>query len=144
MSFGPDFYKKDISQALQKIAKAKNQWTKSNYLCPSIDGNYVGISLRTGLVYSCFFAMDQKEFIRGKINLSDGEITENGNYKLSSLELPDKLRGNCHQDNCEYQKICLGGCRSTACIFAKLRGESSPLFSGMDICITNMKKRMSI
>ena len=37
----------------------------------------------------------------------------------------------------------LGGCRSTACVFAKVRGEKDPLFAGQDMCVTKIKEKIA-
>lgn len=144
LSCGPDFYGKTFEQAAKKISKASEEWTKSKYLCPSIDGNYLGISLKTGNIYSCFFAMGHKEFMIGKIDLKSGDIIYLRDYILDSKLLSNQLSGNCHIDNCKYQKICLGGCRSTAFLFAKTRGESNPMFAGMDLCVTKCKEKLNL
>ena len=142
MSFGLDFYKKDLNQAKQKILRGANEWIKSPYLCPAIGGNYFGISMRTGNIYSCFFAMDYEEFLMGKIDLESGRIIRLDDYFLDPTILEEKLNGNCHSDNCQYKKLCLGGCRSTAFIFSKMKDEDDPLYAGMDICITKIKGKM--
>lgn len=144
LSCGPDFYGKSIEGASAKIRKASMEWTKSKYLCPAIDGNYLGISVRSGKIYSCFFAQDQAEFLVGKMDLQSGAISHLEDFKLDSSTLSEKLRGNCHKDSCLYQEICLGGCRSTALIFAKERGELDPMFAGMDICITKCKEKLKM
>lgn len=138
-SFGPNFYGKSIAEAALKVKKGGSEWTKAKFLCPAIDGNYLGISFRSGKIYSCFFAMDQEDFAIGRMS-DAGERLKVNQTPLSSKMLKKKLRGNCHKDNCEYQSICMGGCRSIAYIFAKLRGETDPLFAGMDICITKAKE----
>lgn len=143
ISFGVDFYGKTLSQAQAKVGKSKsgNFWTKSDYLCPAIGRNYFGISLRTGNIYGCFFAMDEEVFRLGHMNLESGKIQILKKDFLDPAELSYKLSGNCHKDCCIYQSVCLGGCRSTAYLFAK-ENSADPLFAGMDICVTDIKSKM--
>jgi len=144
LSCGPDFYGKSEKEAREKVMRGSKNLAKSSFLCPAIDGNYLGISMRTGNIYSCFFAMDEPGFDVGRINLETGEIVYLHEPKITSARLRKKLRGDCRAGNCQYHAICLGGCRSTAYIFAKLRGEIDPLFAGQDICITKIKERMAV
>lgn len=142
ISFGPNFYLKTREEALEKIRLSHRDWTKSKYLCPAINGDYLGISMKTGTLYHCFWAMSTPEFVAGRMDLSTGEIIEWRDTVLSAKILREKLRGNCHKDNCKYQDLCLGGCRCAAFAFAKMRDEADPLFAGMDICITKSQEKI--
>ncbi len=115
LSFGPDFYGKTIAEAKEKMQRRAEKWNNPKYLCPAIDGQYVGVSLRSGNVYGCFFAMDEEVFRLGTVDFENKKIS-NLNSVLDSKELSKKLRDDCHKDNCKYHSICLGGCRSTAYI----------------------------
>jgi len=145
MSFGPDFYKKTLSEAAQKVARCKSgDWVKTDYLCPSIGMNYGGISLRTGKIYGCFYAMDEEDFILGYIDLKKNEVMSLRKDFLNPQALSDKLFGNCSKDSCKYHNICLGGCRSTAYLFAKKLGIRDPFYAGMDVCITKCKEKIGL
>jgi radical SAM protein with 4Fe4S-binding SPASM domain len=136
MKFGPNFYGKSIEEAKAKVARGKESWIDTPYLCPAVDGNYLGISPKTG-VYWCFLLISRPDI--GKIgSVTDGKIDIESRIDLTPETLKQRLRGNCSTERCEYQEICLGGCRSTAMLFAELRGEKEPLYSGMDICMTKV------
>lgn len=104
ISLGVDFYGKSLNQAAEKVAAANSEWTKSRFLCPAIDGNYLGISMKTGNVYSCFFAMNFKDFTIGFFDFDELKICQLGGYFLSSSDISANLRGNCHIDRCQYHK----------------------------------------
>lgn len=137
LSFGPNFYGKSLKEARAKVSKATTSWTKSRYLCPAIGGNYCGVSVATGKVYWCFFAMNQKAAEAGHYDVARNKIITDNYPDLSVKKLTKKLRGNCSSNKCVYSRVCLGGCRSTAYVFAKNRGERDPLYAGMDICLTS-------
>lgn len=143
ISFGPNFYGKTLKEARQKIRRAKQSWVKSQYLCPAINQQYLGISAKSGNVYWCFYLVSEPQIARiGCINTDDGAIAIDSPVDLSEETLKERLTGNCSSENCKYQKICLGGCRSSAYIFARLNGETDPLYSGMDICLTKSYERL--
>jgi radical SAM protein with 4Fe4S-binding SPASM domain len=140
MSFGPDFFGKSVWNYLG--SGNSSSWVKTKTLCPAIDSNYAGISMKSGNIYWCFMLMaDENERI-GKVTDS-GELIINSPVDLKRATLSKKLTGLCSEDSCDYQKDCLGGCRSNAYIMAKLDGKDNPLYSGMDICRTQTKKRMN-
>lgn len=143
ISFGPNFYGKTLEEAKEKVRRAKKSWVKSPYLCPAINQQYLGISPKSGNVYWCFFLISEPDVARiGYFNVDDGKITITSPVDLSEEALRNKLRGNCSSEDCEYQKICLGGCRSTAYIFARLDGDSDPLYAGVDICLTKSYEKL--
>ena len=143
MSFGPNFNGKTLDQAKEKVRRAKLSWVKSPYLCPAINQQYWGISPKSGNVYWCFFLISEPEIARiGYVNIKNGRVTIDSPVDLSEETLRKKLKGNCSSENCKYQDACLGGCRSTAYIFARLKGDSDPLYSGMDICLTKYYERL--
>jgi len=142
LGFGPNFYKKSISDAKKKVSKARNSWVKGKYLCPIIDNNYYGISMKSGKVYWCFNNVGNPETAIGYIDQTDAKLKLTDPIDFSRETLEKKLRGNCAYDNCQYQKICLGGCRNAAYIFAKLRNEPEPEYAGMDICLTKSYERI--
>ena len=138
---GPNFYGKTLDEAKKKLPPNNGEWVKSPYLCPAIDGNYFGTSLKRGSVYWCFFITDDDI---AKIGLIDkkGNITLNKNrVDLSSETLKEKLTGICSKNECDYQPICLGGCRSTAYTFAKFRNENN-VYAAMDTCLTKVYARV--
>lgn len=141
LSFGPNFYGKSLPEAEAKIKKSVLSWTKSNYLCPAIDGNYWGLSATTGNVYWCFFAMNEAFSKMGYYSSVENQVIINKAPDLSPSTLLKKLGGECSRDKCIYTDICLGGCRSTAYMFAKYKGEKDPLYAGMDICLTKCYER---
>jgi radical SAM protein with 4Fe4S-binding SPASM domain len=57
---------------------------------------------------------------------------------ITDEQLKTNLRGQCAADNCEYQPLCMGGCRMTAFSVARRKGESEPLYAGQDICMTKL------
>jgi len=136
LSFGPNFYGKSLIEAKAKVKKLSSFWTKSNYLCPAIGKNYWGLSVKTGKIYWCFFAMNEQMSQVGNYDVKKDKITIDNYPDLQPKNLLHKLKGNCAIKNCIYARICLGGCRSTAYLFAKLKGEKNPLHAGMDICLT--------
>jgi radical SAM protein with 4Fe4S-binding SPASM domain len=143
IGFGPNFYGKTLEEAKEKVRKAKQSWVKSAYLCPAINQQYWGISPKSGNVYWCFFLISEPEIARiGYVNIENGRVTIDSPIDLSKETLMKKLKGNCSSENCEYQELCLGGCRSSAYIFAKLKGDPDPLYAGMDICLTKSYERL--
>ena len=122
-TFGPNFYSPNIYEYL---SGQKNTWPNSTYLCPWVEQEFVGISLTTGNQYPCYEALS---FPETQIGIAS---------TLSGSTLEKDLQGNCNTDNCQYQKICMGGCRITAFSFAKRRNDINPLFAGQDICLTRI------
>jgi len=141
---GLNFFGKSLDEAKQKIKPLKGEWVNSPYLCPAIDGNYYGISLKQGTVSWCYFIPQDPEVLIGTVNTKDGSLSINIDAlkKMSPDTLRKNLRGICSEDVCEYQSLCLGGCRTTAYTFAKMRGEKDPLYAGMDTCMTKVFQRV--
>ena len=144
LSFGPNFYGKSVDDALIKIKKSSASWTKSSSLCPAIGGNYWGVSAKTGKVYWCFFAMNEKISESGYYNTLKNKIIITNPPDLRPETLIKKLTGNCSNKKCIYTKVCLGGCRSTAYLFAKANGKRNPLYAGMDICLTKCYQKLNL
>jgi len=143
ISFGPNFYRKTLEEAKEKVRRSKQSWVKSTYLCPAINQDYWGISPKSGKVYSCFFIISESEIARiGNVDVKNGRVTIDSPIDLSEETLKKELRGNCSSENCKYQPVCLGGCRSTAYIFARLNGDPDPINAGMDICSTKSYERL--
>ena len=143
IGFGPNFSGKTLEDGKEKVRRAKQSWVKSPYLCPAINQQYWGISPKSGNVYWCFFLISEPEIARiGYANIKNGRVTIDSPVDLSEETLRKKLKGNCSSENCKYQEACLGGCRSTAYIFARLNGDSDPLYAGMDICLTKRYERL--
>lgn len=140
LKFGPNFYGLSLDEAKQKIAKSKPQsWNKTDYLCPAIEGNYLGLSLKSGNAYWCFFLLSKPERSKvGFFDFSREEIIIDSYPDLSAETLRAKLRGNCSKENCLYQEVCLGGCRSGAYLSALSRNEQDPLYAGVDLCLTKV------
>jgi len=139
---GPNFYNKTLEEARGKLPPKEGEWVRGPYFCPAINGNYWGISLKRGKVYWCYFITDDPIAEIGTVNKETGKISISPTVDLRPETLKEKLRGICSQDNCEYQSVCLGGCRTTAYLFAKMRGEEDPLYAGMDTCLTKVYERV--
>jgi len=137
MSFGPDFYGSSVWNFFRKNG---SDWVTSKTLCPVVDNQYAGVSMKTRNVYWCFLLQTLED---AKI----GNCSKQGRLDIKAPDfsretLTKKLRGNCSSDNCEYQELCLGGCRSYAYVFARLRGETEPEYAGMDICRTQLRRKL--
>ncbi|OGG35769.1 hypothetical protein A2363_03530 [Candidatus Gottesmanbacteria bacterium RIFOXYB1_FULL_47_11] len=131
-SFGPNFFAKSIYRYL---AGASDRWPGSQYYCPMVNGQFIGIAFGTGKGYPCFKALAFPELISGEYK--NGKLTREP-VTLTDKNLENGLRGQCAKDNCDYQPLCMGGCRITAFAFAKRRGEPDPLYAGQDVCITRL------
>ncbi|MFH1630712.1 MAG: radical SAM protein [Candidatus Aenigmatarchaeota archaeon] len=143
INFGPNFYGKSLEEARKKIEKSKQFWTKSPYLCPAINQDYYGISMKSGNIYWCFFLISDPDISKIGNITPDGDVNIDKNVvDLGENTLREKLSGNCTSENCQYQDLCLGGCRSSAYTFAKLKGMPDPLYAGMDICLTKSYERV--
>ncbi|NQV09244.1 radical SAM protein [Candidatus Woesearchaeota archaeon] len=136
-AFGPDFFSKRTKKYLN--GEDFGSWTKAKNLCPAIDGKYLGVSVRTGKIYPCFKMISEPESQVGEI--IDNELKINQIW-VKSEDIKENIQGNCKK--CDYLEDCLGGCRSVAYIFAKLKGEKDPLYAGMDICRTQIRKELGI
>lgn len=131
-SVGPNFYGKSI---FRYLAGMDDRWPGSQYYCPMIDGQFVGIAYGTRKAYPCFKALSFPELSSGEYK--DGKLVLKPPL-LTKENLENKLRGQCTKTDCQYQPICLGGCRITAFSFAKRRGESEPLYAGQDVCVSRI------
>lgn len=139
IKIGPNFYNKTTFRIL---AEQTSVWPHHlyEYLCPMVGNQYIGVSYETNDVYPCFQALSFSELQIGTYH--NGKITRSSSV-LSAQELSEKLRGQCAKDACEYQSLCMGGCRMTAFAFAKRRGEDDPLFAGQDVCMTRLFDQMT-
>jgi len=135
-SFGPNFFGSSIYRQLAGITE---HWPNSRYFCPMIDRQFVGVSFATKKAYSCFIGMSFEEAQIGYYK--DGVITYT-KPMLTGESVQNNLRGMCSENNCEYQPLCLGGCRMNAFALAKQNNETNPFFAGQDICITNTIKNL--
>lgn len=133
LKFGPNFYGKSVWDCLS--GKNKSRWTATETLCPAIGNRYAGVSMKTGNIYWCYYLISDPNGIIGKVS-EDDRLDINSQPDFSKETLREKLRGNCSKENCEYQELCLGGCRSAAYAFAKQRGEEEPEYAGVDLCLT--------
>ena len=131
-SFGPNFFGSSI---YQQLAGIDTNTPKSKYFCMMLDRQFVGISLATKKAYSCFIGLSFDEACVGYYK--DGSITYT-KPAITGDALRNNLRGMCARDSCEYQPLCMGGCRMNAFAWAKRNGEADPFFAGQDICITNI------
>jgi len=130
-SFGPNFYS---PATYRYLAGQSNTWPNSTYICPWTDQDYIGISLGTKNIYPCFEALSFPETRIGSIVNGQIEITKSD---ITTETLTKNLRGDC-SDSCQFQPLCLGGCRVAAFSFAKRRNEQDPLFAGQDVCLTKI------
>lgn len=130
LSFGPNFYSKG---PYQYLSGQTNKWPTSTFLCPWIGQDYLGISLGSRKIYPCFEAISFPELQIGAIENNQINLTQ---PPLNSKSLQKNLTGICSSDNCDYQKLCLGGCRISAFSFAKLNNQENPLYSGQNLCLT--------
>lgn len=144
LNCGPDFHKKTHEEIQIKVAKGRNIGNAQHfYLCPAINQDYLCVSLATGKISGCLFAKTEPVFDQGSINFRTGQLELRAPVLRSKI-LRKKLRDKCHADNCKYQEQCLGGCRSTAFAVAKFANEKSPLYAGMDICVTKCKEKLGL
>ncbi len=145
MSFtfgGPNLYGKTLEEAKEQLPPQKGEWVKSPYFCPAINQNYWGISLKRGEVYWCYFITDDPIAKIGTVDKDTGKVSIATDIDLRPETLKEKLTGKCSEDKCEYQPVCLGGCRSTAYTFAKMKDEKNPLYAEADICLTKAYERV--
>jgi len=136
-SFGPNFYGNSLWRTL---AGQTNQWPATKFACPAINRQYLGVVLGSKDIVSCFQAMSFDNQTIGY--LKDGKIVLDTEKPLRSEELLKKnLRGICAEDSCEYQAVCMGGCRTAAIAEAVRKNESDPEFAGQNICLTQILKK---
>jgi len=117
---GPNFFGKSLDEVKKKLLPKEGEWVKSPYLCPAIGQNYWGVSLQKREVSWCYFLKDKPI---GKIGTVDnkGNIIIDSKIDLQPDTLEQELKGKCSKDRCEYQPVCLGGCRRTAYLFANMK-----------------------
>jgi len=117
----------------------------SKYLCPWIGQQYFGVSLGNHDVYPCFRLLSFPEMRIGKVNIdARGQVKLDINKPdLMEKELSQRLRGECSESDCQYHRLCLGGCRSMAYVLAKRQGDNNPLYAGQDICLTRILDELS-
>ncbi|OIP03272.1 hypothetical protein AUK18_02290 [Candidatus Beckwithbacteria bacterium CG2_30_44_31] len=137
LSFGPNFFSKGLYKYL---SGQTNRWPASTFLCPWIGQDFLGISLGSKKIYPCFEALSFPELQIGSVENNQINLTQ---PPLNPESLQKKLTGICSSANCEYQKLCLGGCRISAFGFAKLNNQENPIFSGQDICLTKTLSQLN-
>jgi radical SAM protein with 4Fe4S-binding SPASM domain len=135
-SFGPNFFSPGIWRAL---AGQTNDWPGTKFACPAINSRYLGIVLGSNEIVSCFEGMSLDNQRIGTVR--DGKLIVDPNPSRSESTLRDNLRGLCSKDSCEYQPMCMGGCRTAAMSEAIQRGEPNPEFAGQTICLTQILKK---
>jgi len=137
---GPNFYGKSLEEARAQLPPQEGEWVKSNFMCPSVDQNYWGISLKRGEVYWCYFLKDDPSARIGTVD-SSGKVTISTTTDLRPETLKKELKGKCSADSCEYQPVCLGGCRRTAYLASGWKGKPD-LYAEMDTCLTRVSERV--
>jgi len=137
LSFGPNFFSKGPYQYLNG---QNNQLTNSTFLCPWIGQDYLGVSLGSKKIYPCFEAISFPELQIGSIENNQINLNQ---PTLNPESLQQNLTGICSSDNCDYQQLCLGGCRISAFSFAKLNNQNNPLYSGQDLCLTQTLSQLN-
>jgi len=137
--FGPDFYGKSVWNYLD--GQDDETWVATKTLCPVVDNQYAGISMKTDNVYWCYLLLSMPDAVIGTVD-ENGQIRIDSAPDFSRETMIKKLRGICSKDNCEYQKLCFGGCRSISYVMAKIRGEAEPEYAGMDMCRTQIRQRL--
>jgi len=139
LSFGPNFFGMNVWKSL---AGLRSGWPKSEYLCPTINRQYMGVVLGSKDIVTCFQAMSFPDQRIGYIE--NGKIIYSPEKSTRTPEnLMKNLRGICATDNCEYQPICLGGCRTAAISEAMRNNEPNPEDAGQTICLTNTLKEVT-
>ncbi len=131
-SFGPNFFAKSIYRYL---SGASDRWPGSQYYCPMVNGQFIGIAFGTGKGYPCFKALAFPELISGEYK--NGKLVQKPPL-VTKENLEKNLCGQCSEQQCTYQSLCMGGCRITAFAFAKRRGEADPLYAEQDVCVTKI------
>lgn len=130
LSFGPNFFSKG---PYQYLSGQVDKWPTSTFLCPWIGQDFLGISLGSKKIYPCFEAISFPELQIGSVENNQINLTQ---PPLNPESLQKNLTGMCSNNNCDYQKLCLGGCRISAFSFAKLNNQKNSLYSGQDLCLT--------
>jgi radical SAM protein with 4Fe4S-binding SPASM domain len=133
VNFGPNFYKKSLRNAQEKLLR---RLPRSDTFCLAIDGQYWVISTQSGNVHWCFNNLNDPKTRIGKVDWKTGCVTIDQPVDLSRKTLRKKLRGICSAESCNYQDVCLGGCRKAAISFAQSDAPNNRLYAGMDMCLT--------
>jgi radical SAM protein with 4Fe4S-binding SPASM domain len=127
-SFGPNFYSPGIWRALAGQTK---EWPGTKFACPAINRRYLGVVLGSNEIVSCFEGMSLENQKIGFVR--DGKLILDSNTSRSEEVLQNNLRGICSKNECEYQALCMGGCRTAAMSEAIRRNEPEPEFAGQTI-----------
>lgn len=136
ISFGPNFYSPGCYKFL---AGQNNVYGNSTYLCPMIGQQYLGISLGTNKIYPCFEAISFPEMEIGQMTKKDGQYSIGVSESKFTPELVgENLTGICSRKECQYQQLCLGGCRMHAYAIARRNGVKDQIYAGQDICVTRI------
>lgn len=138
LSWGPNFYSSAVYRYLDNFS---TRWPGSKYLCPMIDGDYLGISLASGRIFSCFKGLSFPELQIGSLS---GETIVIDREPLTPELLAENLQGMCSKNECQYQALCLGGCRIDAYTLAREKGETDPIYAGQDICVTRILDKLAV
>lgn len=138
LSFGPNFFG---TSAWRSLAGFRRGWPNSEYLCPTINRQYLGVVLGSKDIVTCFQAMSFPDQRIGYIE--NGKIVYTPEKPTRTPEnLAKNLRGNCATENCAYQPICFGGCRTAPIAEAIRKNEPDPEYAGQTLCITNSLNTM--
>ncbi len=136
LSFGPNFYS---NKYFKYLSGESGMRPNTKYFCPWIDQQYLGISLGTHDIYPCFLAMSFPQLKSGHVDISLGNVdVKILTPQVTEQNLTTNLQGQCSRDNCEYQSLCMGGCRNAAFSISESKGETNPLFAGQEICLTRI------
>lgn len=133
VNFGPNLHGKTLEEARMKVGK---RTPGANTFCPAIDGQYWNISTQSGNVHWCFQNLSDGDKRIGRVDWESGRVVLDRPVDLSRETLRKKLRGICAAEACQYQEVCLGGCRSAAMSFAADDSGEERLYAGMDMCLT--------
>lgn len=136
VNFGPNFHGKSVAEARDKIVRRNAGFPTPELFCPAVDGEYWNISTQSGNVHWCFGNVADADMRIGKADWDTGRVTIDRLVDLSRETLRQRLTGICAADQCAYQEVCFGGCRTTAIAFSSESSAEGRLYSGMDMCLT--------
>ncbi len=136
VNFGPNFHGKSLTEARDKIVRRNAGFPTPELFCPAVDGEYWNISTQSGNVHWCFNNVSHTDLRIGKADWDTGRVTIDRPVDLSRETLRRRLTGICAADQCAYQEVCFGGCRTTAIAFSSEPSAEDRLYSGMDMCLT--------